>query len=176
MISRRNFLKMTAAIPAIFTSKKVFASESNEKFLNMFNIHTGERLEIKYFQSGIYDKEALKKIDHFLRCHFTNDVSHMDVNLLNLLSNIARIVGKDKELEVISGYRSTQYNNYLINLGRRVSKNSLHLKGMAIDFAIPQISNEKLYDIACSLQIGGVGLYSNFIHIDTGNVRNWKAF
>jgi uncharacterized protein YcbK (DUF882 family) len=178
MISRRNFLKTVAAgVAAVYPFKKAFASQKafleTEKTLNMYNTHTGESINIKYHGFGVYDSNALDRINHFLRCHYTNEVRAIDVKLLDLLCDIQSIFGNGTQIKIISGYRSLEYNEYLRSLGRRVSKNSLHLQGVAIDFEIPGVSNYELYRIAKSFGAGGVGLYSEFVHIDTGRVRYW---
>jgi uncharacterized protein YcbK (DUF882 family) len=178
MFSRREFLKTVAAgITAVYPFRHSFASQkfslNDEKSLNMHNIHTGESMNITYLSFGIYDTEALNRINYFLRCHYTNKVKEIDVNLLNILSNIQKTFGNNKQINIISGYRSPEYNEYLRGLGRRVSKNSLHLQGIAIDFEIPGVSNYNLYRVARSFGAGGVGHYPEFVHIDTGRVRYW---
>ena len=67
----------------------------------------------------------------------------------------------------------TNYNEYLINHGKNVSRNSLHLRGIAIDFAIEGMGNNKLSGLAKSFMTGGVGKYPEFVHIDVGRVRFW---
>jgi len=67
----------------------------------------------------------------------------------------------------------TNYNEYLINHGKNVSRNSLHLRGIAIDFAIEGMGNNKLSGLAKSFMTGGVGKYPEFVHIDVGRVRYW---
>ncbi len=177
IISRRNFLKIAAAGVAAYPFNNVFALASKtERTLNMHNIHTEEALEIKYYSSGKYDPDALKEINRFLRCRHTNEVHEIDIRLLDLLHKIKNAAGqhiKNHQLQIISGYRSPAYNEYLLSLGRRVSPNSLHLQGLAIDFTIPEISNSRIARIARSFAAGGVGLYSSFVHIDTGRVRHW---
>jgi uncharacterized protein YcbK (DUF882 family) len=178
MFSRREFLKtMAAGIAAVYPFKKAFASQKafseNEKTLNMYNTHTGESINIRYYASGIYDPDALNEINYLLRDHYTNEVKAIDVKALDLLCDIKDIIGKDKQVKIISGYRSFEYNEYLRSLGRRVSKNSLHLQGLAIDFEIPGVSNYELYRIAKSFRAGGVGHYPEFVHIDTGRMRFW---
>ncbi|MEK6691884.1 MAG: DUF882 domain-containing protein [Nitrospirota bacterium] len=54
-----------------------------------------------------------------------------------------------------------------------MSRNSMHLLGLAIDFRIQGISNDKISKIARDFQAGGVGRYAEFVHIDTVPVRNW---
>lgn len=173
MISRRNFLKAVVAGMTVYPFKKVLASTNNERALRMYNIHTGESLDIKYYDSGIYDLKALKEINHLLRCHYTNEVKDIDPRVIDLLQSIREITGKNKRIEIISGYRSPLYNKYLIEKGRHVVRNSLHQQGLAIDFTIPGVGNERLSSIARSFAAGGVGKYPEFVHIDTGRVRNW---
>ncbi|MDI6801659.1 MAG: DUF882 domain-containing protein [Thermodesulfovibrionales bacterium] len=173
MISRRSFLKVLAAGAAVYPFKNAMAAKKNEKILNLHNTHTGENLEIKYCISGAYDHEALNEINYFLRCHYANEIKTLDVKLLDLLSEIQNIAGKDKQAQIISGYRSVAYNEYLRGIGKGVSKNSLHLQGLAIDFTISGVSNHELFRIAKSFAAGGVGLYPEFVHIDTGRIRYW---
>ena len=173
MISRRNFLKASFAIAASYPLRSVFAYTNTDRSLHLYNIHTQERLAIEYCASGIYDSDAINKINYLMRCHYTNQVVSMDVKLLDLLCDIKDTVGRNKEIHIISGYRSHAYNEYLRSIGRKVVKNSLHLYGLAIDFLIPGVSFDELSKIAKSFSAGGVGKYSEFVHIDVGRVRYW---
>jgi uncharacterized protein YcbK (DUF882 family) len=174
MISRRGFIKtVIAGALSIYSSKKVSATMMENRYLSLYNIHTKENISIRYFEQGVYKPDALQKINYFLRCHFTNEVKEIDIKLLDLIFGIHKIFGFDKQIHVVSGYRSLEYNEYLRSLGRRVSKNSLHLLGLAADIFIPGISNHELYKAATSFEAGGVGHYSEFVHIDTGRKRYW---
>jgi uncharacterized protein YcbK (DUF882 family) len=173
MISRRNFLRALVAGAVAYPFKNVLASQRSGKILNMHNIHTDERLNIKYYSSGNYDLKALDEINYFLRCHYTNEVKEIDIGVLDLLCDIKDTVGKEKEIQIISGYRSIAYNELLISQGRNVSRNTLHIQGLAIDFSIEGVSNGKLSRIAKSFAAGGVGKYPEFVHIDVGRVRYW---
>ncbi len=173
MISRRYFLKAAVTITCVYPFRKLIASSKMERSLNLYNVHTHEKLYARYFASGIYDKNALNDINYILRCHYSNEIITIDTNLLNLLCDIKDIFGKDKEVHIISGYRSFAYNEYLRSLGRKVARDSLHLYGLAIDFTIPDISISKLSDAAKSFNAGGVGKYPEFIHIDVGRIRYW---
>jgi len=173
MISRRTFLKAFFAITVSFPLRKGFAFSKAERFLNLYNIHTGEKLNTRYYQSGTYDDDAVNRINYLLRCHYTNEIMPVDIKLLDLLCDIKDIFGKDREIHVISGYRSFAYNEYLRSLGRKVVQNSLHLYGLAVDFAIPNVDMNELSKVAKSFSAGGVGKYAEFVHIDTGRVRYW---
>lgn len=175
MISRRRFLKFVCAATAACSlgTNIVSATVEPERSLNMYNIHTGETVKTVYCYAGVYDPDALAKINYLLRCHYTNEVRAIDTGVLDLLSDIREQIGTDKQLNIISGYRSPEYNSFLISSGRRVAKGSLHLRGLAIDFSIDGINNKAISGIAKSFVAGGVGLYPEFVHIDVGRVRYW---
>lgn len=173
MICRRKFLKALIAGATFFSFGNAFASINNDRVLKMHNVHTGERLDIRYCTSKGYDQEAVDRINYFLRCHYTNEVKEMDVNVLDLLCDIKNTVNNNREIQIISGYRSPAYNEYLFEHGHKVSRNSLHLKGIAIDFAMDGLQNGRLASIAKSFIAGGVGTYPDFVHIDVGRVRYW---
>ncbi len=173
MISRRGFLKAIAAGAAFFPFRNAFAYTNGDRIFNAYNIHTGESLHTIYFSSGRYDETALSEINYFLRCHYTNEVETIDKKLIDLLYSIHNLFGIDKQLQIISGYRSIKYNEFLRSMGKKVSKNSLHLLGLAIDFTLQGIDNSRIFQIAKSFRAGGVGLYPDFVHIDTGKIRYW---
>ena len=173
MITRRGLLKTVAAASLYYPFRKVFASDNSEKRLKLYNIHTDESLDISYFLDGSYDFEALGKINHLLRCHYNNTVKPIDIRVLDLLCDVKNRIGADKEIHIISGYRSPEYNDYLRGLGRNVARNSYHMQGTAIDFSIQGFSVSSLSQAAKSFFAGGVGQYAEFVHIDTGPVRYW---
>ncbi|OGW38088.1 MAG: hypothetical protein A2Y97_00185 [Nitrospirae bacterium RBG_13_39_12] len=172
-MSRRIFLKALLTGITFYPFKNVLAYQKSKRVLNMYNIHTDEKLNVHYYSSGFYNPEAINKINYFLRCHFTDEIKEIDIRVLDLLCDIKDAVDKNGEINIISGYRSPVYNDFLIRNGRNVSKNSLHLKGLAIDFTINGVSNNKLTRIAKSFSAGGVGKYPEFVHIDVGRSRYW---
>jgi uncharacterized protein YcbK (DUF882 family) len=173
MITRRKFLKSCLIGASLFSFHTAFASTATDRILNMENIHTGEHLNIQYCFSGVYDDEALEKINYFLRCHYTNEVMRIDVRVLDFLCDIKDFIGRQRPIQIISGYRSDIYNDKLIQEGRNVSKKSLHLRGCAIDFAFEGVSSGRITRIAQSFRAGGVGKYPKFVHVDVGRVRSW---
>ncbi len=162
-----------AAASVLYPFGKVFGSVKAERHLSLYNIHTDESLDISYFSAGSYDFEALDKINYLLRCHYNNTVKPIDIGVLDLLCDVKNRIGADKEIQIISGYRSPEYNDYLRGIGRNVAKNSYHMKGVAIDFSIHGFSMGSLSQAAKSFLAGGVGRYAEFVHIDTGPVRYW---
>ena len=66
----------------------------------------------------------------------------------------------------------------LKKIGRNVAKQSMHIRGKAIDLYFPDVPVAKIRGSAIVRQAGGVGYYprsgvSGFVHIDSGNVRYW---
>src|SRR5690606_15075958 len=82
-----------------------------------------------------------------------------------------------------SGFRSQKTNEMLraTSLKRSNGKattetpavNSLHLTARAVDFTIPGSPVGEVSRFVKSLNIGGLGVYPSFTHMDTGNVRQW---
>ncbi len=180
ILNRRSFLKASLAGATLLLSKSAFSStifsrELPEGRLLLYNIHTDERLNVAYRRpSGAYDPDALTALNWFLRCHYTNRAADMDVGVIEFLNMVSNMTGPDKEIHIISGYRSPEYNQLLIKQGRHVARNSMHMKGKAIDFNIPSLDLAVLRKTALSLRYGGVGYYpGDFVHLDSGRFRTW---
>lgn len=173
MMTRRNFLRALALVTLSVHAGNVHAFNKNERALDLYNIHTGERLDVKYYSSGVYDSDSINEINRIMRCHYTDEIKPIDIRVIDLLCDIKDDIGTDKKVLIISGYRSHAYNEYLRKAGRGVACNSLHLQGRAIDFRIPDVDIRKVTLLAKSFQTGGVGKYPDFVHIDDGRVRYW---
>ncbi len=151
------------------------ASLPASRKLHLYNTHTGESLKTVYWEKGAYIPEALTHINRVLRDHRTGDIRPMDTSLLDLIELLHRRMGSKKPFEIISGYRSPRSNAMLYEHTSGVAVNSLHMYGRAIDIRLSDRHTKHLRDMAWNLQLGGVGYYpaSNFVHVDTGAVRNW---
>ena len=152
------------------------SQQNRDHRLVLFNTHTGERLDIIYRRDDRYLPEALAKLDFFLRDHNTNDVRHFDPRLYDILSDLTASVGRPSgEIDIVCGYRTSGTNESLRAHTTGVAKNSLHIQAEAIDLRMPGINTLKLRQAALALRRGGVGYYphSDFIHVDTGRVRQW---
>ena len=146
--------------------------------LNLRNVNTSEtysyRIKAAFFDSELnYDV-----LDYFFRDWRENKTIRMDRGVIkNFLKICESLLGSDRELEVdiTSGYRTKKTNEILRQNSSRVAKNSMHLIGRAIDFKVRNRSIQNLEGVAKKLTPGGLGVYSGFIHIDTGPYRRWKA-
>jgi uncharacterized protein YcbK (DUF882 family) len=152
--------------------------ESKPYQLKMFNLHTGETLEIVYRVGDTYVPEALDKLNYFLRDHNTQDVASYDPKEFDVLHAMLARLGKlDSVINVVCGYRTPETNATLRHGSPQtgVAEHSQHMEGHAIDLRVPGVTTARLRDAALSLQAGGVGYYpvSQFVHVDVGPVRQW---
>jgi uncharacterized protein YcbK (DUF882 family) len=150
--------------------------EGQEHRLRLYNTHTSERIDIVYRRGDQYIPSALAKLDYFLRDHNTSDVRHFDPRLYDILSDLTASIGRPAgEIDIVCGYRTPSTNESLRAHTTGVAKNSLHIQAEAIDLRMPGVDTLRLRRAALALHRGGVGYYphSNFIHVDTGRVRQW---
>jgi len=180
--SRRSFLKTSLVGIALLSGRLAFPDLSSahsslpEGRLRLFNVNTKERFLVKYrSRSGQYDPGALKDLNYFFRCPHSNQICEMDIQLLEDVNQIEKLVGRGHEIRIYSAYRSPSYNDLLVRLGRGAAPKSLHTTGQAIDFSISGVRLSHVRQAAFKLKGGGVGYYrrQGFIHLDTGPIRYW---
>ncbi|MGH1403352.1 MAG: YcbK family protein [Alphaproteobacteria bacterium] len=180
---RRDFLKMglvgvaSAAVPSLLT-RDVLASSKNEAWKISFrHAHTGESFSGVYRVGDKYLPEAFERLNYVMRDFRTEEVFPMDPHVVDIMSIIhSRLRAKDP-YQILSGYRSPKTNAMLKRNTRGVASNSFHMYGQAVDIRLLNESTREIRNIAKSLQAGGVGYYprSNFVHVDTGQVRSWTS-
>jgi uncharacterized protein YcbK (DUF882 family) len=152
------------------------SNEIRSHVLRLYNTHTGERIRVVYREGERYIPTALAGLEYFLRDHRTGEVRHFDPRLYDTLFDLTVSVGHPgAEIDIVCGYRTESTNQVLRERTVGVAKNSLHIQGQAIDLRIPGINTLTLRRAALALARGGVGYYphSDFIHVDTGRVRQW---
>lgn len=102
--------------------------------------------------------------EHFFKsefaCHCGCGADDVDIHLVDLLESIRHYL--DKPIYVLSGVRCLKHNRNV-----KGALNSQHLIGTAADIHVQSMSTKKLYDfIDKKFNVGGLGLYPSFIHID----------
>ncbi len=176
-LSRRHFLGAAAAAAALTTPMGAPAATpgEHERWLSFRHIHTGERIKSLYWAEGEYIPESLGELDSFLGDFRSGDIHPMHTGLLDLLHRLRRELDSDNEFHVISAYRSPATNAKLLAKGRGVRKNSLHMRGMAIDVRLPGRDTGALWHAAVQTRRGGTGFYPkyNFVHLDVGPHWHW---
>jgi uncharacterized protein YcbK (DUF882 family) len=148
---------------------------ASPRTLNLLNVNSQETLTVTYWADGAYRRDALNKLNHFLRDSKTADQTEMDPLLFDVLWHTMQITGYGGTVEVLSAFRSPETNAWLASVSRGVARDSQHMNGNAMDVRFPGVPVFKMRMAARSLQMGGVGFYprSGFVHLDTGPVRYW---
>ena len=152
-----------------------------ERTISLRHRCTGEAVRVVYHADGRYLAEPLRAVDRLLRDWRADRARPTDPDLLDLLWALRRrLDAEDRPLEVVCGYRTPETNAMLRGRGGGgsgggVARDSLHLRAMAVDLAVPGRSLEEVRAAAAGLRRGGVGYYprSGFVHVDTGPVRRW---
>jgi len=178
-IERRALLRLAAAAAIAPWARLAAADggpESEPRGLAFRNLHTGESVDVVYRADGQLDHGALREIDWVLRDFRTGEARRVDQRLLDLLWRLRTALDTTEPYEVISGYRSPKTNAMLVAAsGGGVAKRSLHMEAKAIDIRLGDVALSDLRQTALGMKAGGVGYYkkSDFVHVDTGRVRQW---
>jgi len=125
-------------------------------------------------KKGNYDPKVFDDIAHFFRCRLTDEAHPIDPYLIEIIDAVEDHFG-EREIRVISAFRSELRNILMSSRGRRVARKSLHMEGKAADIEVQGVSPRMLRDFAYKLKQGGIGYYRGrqFVHVDTGPLRTW---
>ena len=151
--------------------------ELDVRRLGFLNLHTGEALNVAYWERGDYLPDALKAVNHVLRDYRNGEVHTIEPKLLDLLVVLSGKVESRDRFQVISGYRSPATNAAMHEKSSGVAAKSLHVEGEAIDIRVSGVPLTRLRDAALAMGVGGVGYYptSDFVHVDVGRPRRWSG-
>lgn len=183
--STRRFLKQTlcgsiAAFCSLMlgtTGVGNAIANGETRTLSLVHMNTKESLTITYKNNGSFDRDALEKLNWFLRDWRRSEQTSMDPRLFDIVWETYRQVGAQEAIHVVSGYRSPETNSMLRRRSKAVAKNSQHTLGKAMDFYLPDVSVAAIREVGLRMQRGGVGYYPTaytpFVHLDAGSVRHW---
>jgi uncharacterized protein YcbK (DUF882 family) len=150
-------------------------ADGETRSLSFYHTHSQETATVTFRRNGRYDEQALTQLNWLLRDWRNQKPTKMDPRLFDILWEVYRESGSRQPIHVISSYRSPETNSALRRRSSGVAENSQHMLGKAMDIRLPDVTTERLREIAMKMQYGGVGYYasSGFVHVDTGNVRAW---
>jgi len=179
-LGRRRALKAAICLGTIAIAPVSIASTTttlSARNLALVNMHTGESLEITYFDGDDYIPAALRRVNELMRDHRAEQVHNMSTVLLDALHDLRTNIGADQPFQLLSGYRSPQTNAMLRSKRAGVAKRSYHMQGLAADIRLQGFKLSAVRKQALALKAGGVGYYpkSGFIHVDVGPVRAWRG-
>lgn len=123
---------------------------------------------------GSYNLSEIERMSYIMRCSLDGSERKVPIRLVELLDAIADKFGKNREIILLSGYRTKPLNEITPGAARY----SLHMLGWASDIRIDGVSTRKVRDFARKLGIGGVGYYPryNYVHLDIGKPRYWERY
>ena len=168
--------KITGSMNELYTPYLVPQLSSRHLTLKLKNVHTDEELNFVIPKSLEVSRAVISKFDHICRDWRYNQITKMDRQLLSILAKICEAsVDEEKPIsvEILSGFRTPKTNEMLRRRSVMVAKNSFHKLGKALDFRLPDLDLSQTRASADRYAYGGLGVYKNFIHIDTGPQRRW---
>jgi uncharacterized protein YcbK (DUF882 family) len=153
------------------------ASNSADRTISLYHIHTQEKLTVTYKKNGQYVPEAMKQIDWILRDWRKNQSTHMDPTTIDLIWEMHNELGSNEPVNIICGYRSSATNEMLRRTVGGQASQSQHITGKAVDLTFPDVPLKRIRYSALVRERGGVGYYPTsgipFIHVDSARVRAW---
>lgn len=179
-LQRRNFLLGAGSLACGLAAPTLALGHSSNgtRSLRLTSVNSGDTVDVIYKRNGRFVHDGVAKLNWVMRDWRNGKQKQIDPRLFDTLYMLQQDFGvHNTGLHLISGYRSPETNAMLRSRSSGVAKNSLHLRAMASDIRIPGVSVRDLSYQARQYNRGGVGAYtsSNFVHVDTGNVRSWGA-
>lgn len=137
---------------------------------------TGDEVVARYYDHGQINMDEYLKVCRLMRDTRAGVSAYIDIEVLDLVFAMQKWLvswGVDKPVIIQSGYRSLSTN---LNT-EGAAKNSMHMRGQALDIRMPGVPVAYLGRLASIFGVGGVGFYisKNFVHADTGMVRYWTS-
>lgn len=169
----RTALSMAAGdVPDILRPALAAAEQSVP--LRLYNQNTRENFDVQLFVGSQWNANALKVCDWLMRDWRQNLLVDCDRRIYAALYVIQRVFSQEGRIEIHSGYRSEATNSLLREQGYGAAPNSMHKQAKAVDFSIKGVDHRTIARAAWNLNLGGIGLYDGWVHLDTrGRAVKW---
>ena len=175
-MDRRVFLALAGVVAGFGTaspSPTRALPNAGPRRIKLHNAHTSENFDGPYRDGNGPIAAAMDDLSHLLRDHHSGQQIAIDVGVVDFLAAVMDGVGAGSAT-VLSAYRTVATNRMLAKTNFGVADNSQHIYGRALDIRLDSRLADAMQQ-ARAMRRGGVGWYprSQFIHLDTGPVRNW---
>lgn len=139
-------------------------------WVHFVHLYTGDALPV------FGERVGAGSFARLMRCRATGRTTAFDPRLAPLALAAAKAL-HGTVIEVLSGYRSDKFNEQLRKKGREVASESLHRRGLAMDWRLQDVPLARLVAWLKRKHHGGLGTYrrSNFVHTDFGPEREWRG-
>lgn len=168
---RRTFLKksllLTASVPLCATEV-----DDDETLLHI--IRNGSTYKIPFMRNGKIEQNGYYDLCKIFADIHDQVAVQMDPNLFSVLAKAQGWLASnhiERPIILTSGYR-TEHTNSMTE-GSAV--NSMHLYGKAADIHMEGIPIDYLARLMRLSGGAGIGIYSNFVHVDTWKERSWRG-
>jgi uncharacterized protein YcbK (DUF882 family) len=164
----------SAARPAGNPKSRFFLS--GDGTIALQNEHTGERLRVQFRDArGAYSQAAMTRIDRLFRSRGDDEETRVSLRLIELIDFIEDR-WHPQSIQLLSGYRSGEYNAALIARGGKQARTSMHTEGLAADLHFAGLDQRELWLALRELECCGAGYYktNGFLHLDVGKPRFWE--
>jgi uncharacterized protein YcbK (DUF882 family) len=142
--------------------------------LRLYNQNTRENFDVQLFVGSQWNANALKVCDWLMRDWRQNQLVDCDRRIYAALYVIQRVFSQEGRIEIHSGFRSEATNSLLREMGYGAAPNSMHKQAKAVDFSIKGVDHRTIARAAWNLNLGGIGLYDGWVHLDTrGHPVKW---
>lgn len=180
-LKRRHLLAGAAAsvagtiVPApAFSAAPVYADFWRApRSIWLYRAETGEGGEFEYWRDGQVQARAWWALLHLLRDVRAGVAMHYDPSVVDIVWAVQEWVYRDtgtrRRFRLTDGGRVEATNRAI----KGASPESLHLEGRAIDGQLEGVALRQYARGALFFRMGGVGLYSTHVHVDSGSRRTW---
>ncbi len=181
MSTRRELLGRFGALGALaigagipdFVRPALAAAEKSVP-LRLTNQNTKETFDVDLFVGSEWNPNALLVCDWLMRDWRQNQMVSCDRKLYAALYVIQRYFSEKGRIEIHSGFRTENTNTLLREMGYGAAPGSMHKSARAIDFSIQGTDLRQVARACWNLNLGGIGLYSGWVHLDTrGRPVTW---
>jgi len=140
------------------------------------NEHTGREAKVfLLLPDGSLNEDGFAKIDEVFGFTTEGRGEHISPRLIFMLDYFSDLTAPGKVINLVSGYRSPEYNSALRSRGGVVAKTSTHIDGVALDFNIEGVDGKGLWELIRSKDCCGAGYYGGAtVHLDAGRPRFWE--
>ena len=174
-MDRRQFNKTFVSSCLLSTlAAPCFANEfiGDIRRLKLFRPESGSSLDVVYWIEGEYITDALFELNYIFRDLDSNLVTKVDTRLIDILAATARLLQSNEPLSVSRAFVA---HPKIVERGSKPEPTTLanfHNQGRAVDILqMRSRSLRQMQHAAASCQAGGVGLYANYLHIDSGRLK-----
>ena len=146
---------------------------SSPRAIRVYRKQTGESGTYEYWRDGRIQLDAWYSLLHLLRDVRGGATMHYDPTVIDVVWGVQewarRDLGKNLAFRITDGARLESTNQATSG----AASNSQHKQGRAIDGRLEGITLDTYAKAARFFQLGGVGLYSTHVHVDSGEIRKW---